>query len=108
MEPTPMPNATEAQFDRRPAVLTEGAEDHNEGLMHGANELRERAGKVASDLAGTVKKNPYATLAVAAGLAFAIGALWKIRATRQQSQLKTLIARLPELPSAERLRSYWR
>jgi hypothetical protein len=103
-----MPNATEAQFDPRPAVLTEGAEDHNEGLMHSANELRERAGEVASDLAETVKEHPYATLALAAGLAFAIGALWKIRATPPQSQLQTLMARIPELPSAERLRSYWR
>jgi hypothetical protein len=103
-----MPNATKAQFDPRAAVLTEGAEDHNEGLMHSANDLRERAGEVASDLAETVKEHPYATLAVAAGLAFAIGALWKIRATPQQSQLEALVARLPEPPSAERLRSYWR
>jgi hypothetical protein len=103
-----MPNATEAQIDRRHPHLAEGAEDHNEGLVHSANELRERAGEVASDLAETVKEHPYATLAVAAGLAFAIGALWKIRATPRQSQLQTLMARIPELPSAERLRSYWR
>ena len=103
-----MPNATEGQFDPRPVVLTEGAEDHNEGLIQSANELRERAGEAASDLAETVKGHPYATLAVAAGLAFAIGALWKIRATPRESQLQTLMARIPELPSAERLRSYWR
>jgi hypothetical protein len=72
-----MSNATEAQIDRR----------------HPYSE--------------TVKEHPYATLAVAAGLAFAIGALWKIRATPRQSQLAALVSRLPELPSAERLRSYW-
>jgi hypothetical protein len=103
-----MPNPTDAQTDRRPAYLTDGAEDHSEGLIHSANELRERAGEVASDLAETVKEHPYATRAVAAGLAFVIGALWKMRATPRQSQLEALMARLPELPSAGRLRSYWR
>jgi hypothetical protein len=102
-----MSNATEAQIDRRHPYFADGAEDYNEGLMHSANEMRERVGEVANDLAETVKEHPYATLAVAAGLAFAIGALWKIRATPRQSQLAALVSRLPELPSAERLRSYW-
>jgi hypothetical protein len=103
-----MPSATEAQIDQRYPYLAEGAEDHNEGLMHSANELRGLAGEVANDLAETVKEHPYATLAVATGLAFAIGALWKIRATPRQSQQEALMGRLPELPSAARLRSYWR
>jgi hypothetical protein len=103
-----MPHTTEAQIDRRYAPLAEGAEHHNENLVHSASELRERAGEVASDLAETIKEHPYATLAVAAGLAFAIGALWKVRATPRQSQRRTLMARIPELPSAEHLRSFWR
>ena len=89
---------------RRPAYLTEGAEQHNEGLMESANALGDRAREVADDIASTVKEHPYATIAIAAGLAFAIGALWKLRSPARQSQVEALMARLPELPTAERIR----
>jgi ElaB/YqjD/DUF883 family membrane-anchored ribosome-binding protein len=93
---------------RRPSYLTEGAEQHNEGLMQRANELGGRAGEVADDIASTVKEHPYAAFAIAAGLAFAIGALWKLRSPTRQSQVEALMARLPEMPTAERIRSFWR
>jgi hypothetical protein len=103
-----MPNTSGSQMDRRHPYLADGAEDYNEGPMHGANGLRAWAGEVVNDLAETVKEHPYATLAVAAGLAFTIGALWKVRASSRKSELQALMARLPELPSAQRLRSYRR
>ena len=87
---------------------TDGVEDHNEGLMQRASELGERAEEAVSDVVSAVKENPMTTLAVAAGLAFALGALWKLRAPSRQSQLEALLARLPDLPKADRVRSMWR
>ena len=46
------------------------------------------------------------TLAIAAGLAFAVGALWKLGQQRQpQSRLDAWRAQLPELPSRQSLES---
>ena len=47
----------------------------------------------------TVREHPFATVAVIAGLAFAVGALWKIGQARQQTQAESLLARLSDLPS---------
>ena len=59
----------------------------------------------------TAKEHPYATLALAVGLAFAIGALWKT-SSRRPSQWEGLYDQLPNWPSnwpnARSLRSYWR
>lgn len=54
------------------------------------------AGEAARDSA---REHPIATVAVIAGLAFAIGALWKIGRPRQQSRLDGLLSRLSELPN---------
>ena len=54
------------------------------------------AGEAARDRA---REHPIATVAVIAGLAFAIGALWKIGRPRQQSRLDGLLSRLSELPN---------
>ena len=102
-----MENHSERQTYGRP-TYTDGVEDHNEGLMQRASELGERAEEAVSDVVSAVKENPMTTLAVAAGLAFALGALWKLRAPSRQSQLEALLARLPDLPKADRVRSMWR
>jgi ElaB/YqjD/DUF883 family membrane-anchored ribosome-binding protein len=103
-----MENHSEDQTYRRTTDVTEGAEDHNEGLMQRASELGESAEQVVTDVAATVKEHPIATLAIAAGIAFALGALWKLRTPSRQSQVEALLARLPEFPKAERVRSMWR
>ena len=54
------------------------------------------AGEAARDSA---REHPIATVAVIAGLAFAIGALWKIGRPRPQSRLDGLLSRLSELPN---------
>jgi hypothetical protein len=54
------------------------------------------AGEAARD---SVKEHPIATVAVIAGLAFAIGALWKVGRARQPSRLEGLLSRLSELPN---------
>ncbi len=78
-----------------------------ESMMETANEVRERANEVAGDLAETIKEHPYATIALAAGLAFAIGALWKIQANSRRSQLEQWMSYLPNMNSNS-FRSYWR
>jgi ElaB/YqjD/DUF883 family membrane-anchored ribosome-binding protein len=66
-------------------------------------DLRGRATDLAGDLGTAVKEHPYATLAIAAGLAFAVGALWKLGHQRPQSRLEALLAQLPEVPSRNSL-----
>ena len=70
-------------------------------------QVEERAKEVLGDIANTAKQHPLATLAIAAGLAFAVGALWKIRSSAsQQSRFDALLAHFanPSQP-AERLAS---
>jgi ElaB/YqjD/DUF883 family membrane-anchored ribosome-binding protein len=73
-----------------------------------AEVVGKRVGEYAGEVGDTVKQHPYATIAIAAGLAFAVGALWKIRSSRRQSHLDALVSRLPALPSSDRLFSRWR
>ena len=57
----------------------------------------ERGTEAAALARDTVKEHPIATLAVIAGLAFAVGALWKIGHARQRSPVNSLRGRLSEL-----------
>jgi len=66
-------------------------------MMEQVNEFGERAQTLAEDLAAAVKARPYTTLAVAAGAAFAMGALWMISRQRPQTRLEALRAYMPEL-----------
>jgi hypothetical protein len=52
------------------------------------------AATVARD---TVKENPITTLAVVGGLAFAIGALWKLQRSSRASHVDILMERLSGL-----------
>lgn len=74
----------------------------------GVQQVTQRVGEVAEDVTTQVKLHPYTTVAIAAGLAFAVGALWKMRGRAQQSPLEQWMASLPQLPSASTMRSYWR
>jgi hypothetical protein len=56
-----------------------------------------RTTEAAAAARDTVKEHPVATLAVVAGLAFAVGALWKIGQSRQQTNVDSLLSRLGEL-----------
>ncbi|MDX2201836.1 MAG: hypothetical protein NW223_03740 [Hyphomicrobiaceae bacterium] len=75
-------------------------------LTQSLQHASERAREVAGDVVETVKPYPMATIAVAAGLAFALGALWSMRRP-QRSQLERWMQRLPPLPDAKAVRSYW-
>ena len=77
---------------------------HSEGILDQVSEAGARAGTIANEIGEAIKERPYATLAIAAGLAFAVGALWKLGQQRQsQSRLDSWLAHLPELPSRQTL-----
>jgi hypothetical protein len=57
----------------------------------------ERGTAAAAVARDTVKEHPIATLAVIAGLAFAVGALWKIGQSRQRSSVDSVLGRLSDL-----------
>ena len=59
----------------------------------------ERAATAGEAARESAREHPIATVAVIAGLAFAIGALWKIGRPRQRSRLDGLLSRLSELPN---------
>lgn len=66
-------------------------------MRNQVSKYADEAGKQALSLAGEVKnvatRHPFATIAVAAGLAFTIGALWKLNQPR--SRFDDLWDRLP-------------
>lgn len=82
--------------------------DRGDNFMPDIHELGERASELGFEISEMVKKNPFTTIAIAAGLAFAVGALWKAGRPSPQSHLDALRSRLNELPSAKQLRAYWR
>jgi hypothetical protein len=95
--------------DYRTAQPAMSGQEHSEGIMdqvsETARDMGDRAGAMASELGAAIKERPYTTLAIAAGLAFAVGALWKLNQRQPQSRLDSWLAQVPELPNAERLHS---
>jgi hypothetical protein len=77
-----------------------GGQDNLSATMQ---DLRERAADVADEVATSVRERPYTTMAIAGGLAFAVGALWMLRRRQPRSRLDALLAQLPEAPSREAL-----
>jgi len=78
------------------------------------SEMAQRAGKevrtAAEEVKDLVVRNPYTTLAVTAGLAFSIGALWKLN-SRPSSRFDRILRDLQniDLPSrADILSGKWR
>ncbi|HWB44652.1 MAG TPA: hypothetical protein VG900_04365 [Hyphomicrobiaceae bacterium] len=66
-----------------------------------AQEMGDAARTAADDLAHTIRQHPYASMLIAAGLAFSLGALWKMGRSRPISRLEALRAQLPDLSRAE-------
>jgi hypothetical protein len=80
---------------------------HAEGIMdqvrETAHDIGGRTTNLPGELAGAIREHPYTTLAIAAGLAFAVGAIWKLGRPRPQTRFETLLSQLPDLPNRERL-----
>jgi hypothetical protein len=98
--------------DYRDGGKTTDRESGTEGIMdqvtESARDAGSRAAGIAEELALTVKERPYTTLAIAAGLAFAVGAAWKLGYWQRQSRIERLLAQLPDLPDRNTLAHWWR
>jgi hypothetical protein len=97
--------------DYRTATKNVGREDQSDGIMDQVGEVTRdmagRAGGIAGELGAAIKERPYTTLAVAAGLAFVVGAIWKL-GQRTPSRWDRVAAQLPELPNRRSLERWWR
>jgi hypothetical protein len=74
-----------------------GAHENAEGIIDQVSELGARAETMAEELAAAIKERPYTTLAIAAGLAFAVGAIWKIGHRQPPTRIEALRARMPDM-----------
>ena len=70
--------------------------------MDQVTEAAQDVGAFAAEAVAAMKERPYTTIAVAGGLAFAIGALWMVR-RQPQSTYEAMLARLPSLPDRQSL-----
>jgi hypothetical protein len=86
-------------------TLENGRPDGDQGertfgdLNEAATAATEQVKTIATDVGTAIKEHPYTAVAVAAGLAFAVGALWKLSHRRQQSRWEGLMAQMPDTSS---------
>ena len=77
--------------------------------MDQLSDTAQSVGAVATDVMEAIKARPYMTMAIAGGLAFAIGALWMVRRQPPQTTYEAMLARLPSLPDGQSVwPSRWR
>ena len=78
-------------------------------MSESAREAGRRSVSLTDDIAEAVRERPYTALAVTAGLAFAVGALWKLGSQRPHGALESLLRNLPDLPGRDSiLPNRWR
>jgi hypothetical protein len=80
--------------------------DDTEGTSEFREQVLDRAAQ-ATTTVDAIKQHPMATLAIVAGVAFAIGALWKIGSSRRETAMDSLLSRLGELQD-QLPRRWWR
>jgi hypothetical protein len=61
-------------------------------------DVSDRVSTLTADVASAIEERPYTSLAIAGGLAFAIGALWVLKRQQQQNSFERLRSQLPSLP----------
>lgn len=80
-----------------------------EQIGDGAREAGRRAVSLTDDIADAIRERPYTALAVAAGLAFTVGALWKLGPHRTHGPLESLMRNLPNMSGRDSvLPNSWR
>jgi hypothetical protein len=70
---------------------------HTDGIM---DEVSDRVSTLTFDVVSAIEERPYTSLAIAGGLAFAIGALWVVKRQQQQSSFERLRSQLPSFSDA--------
>jgi hypothetical protein len=84
-------------------------EQVGEQVGESAREAGRRAAGLTDDIADAIRERPYTALAITAGLAFAVGALWQLGQQHPRAPLASLLGNLPELPGRDSiLPSRWR
>jgi hypothetical protein len=86
----------------------EGTDGIMADMSETAQDMSDRAVGLVGEIGSSVREHPYAALAIGAGLAFAVGALWKMGHRHPQSRWDTLMAQMPELPRKDLLPPRWR
>src|SRR6476646_10998246 len=82
-------------FDYRSSVGELGA--HTDGIM---DEVSDRVSTLTSDVVNAIEERPYTSLAIAGGLAFALGALWVVQRQQQRSSFERLRSQVPSFSNA--------
>ena len=77
---------------------------HTDGIM---DEVSDRVSTLTSDVVSAMEERPYTSLAIAGGLAFAVGALWVLKRRQQKSSFERLRSQLPSF-SNDWLGRRWR
>lgn len=77
--------------------LHQGSKSASESAADLGERAWEQTAAAAMSARDAVREHPVATVAIVAGLAFAVGALWKLGQARQQTRTESLLARLSEL-----------
>jgi hypothetical protein len=97
--------------DYRMPAKNVGREEQSEGIMDQvgdvARDMTERAEGIAGELGAAIKERPYTTLAIAAGLAFVAGAVWKLGKRSAPSHMDRLAAQLPKMPNRRSIERWW-
>jgi hypothetical protein len=93
-----------ADDDARARPASEPVTDQ---LSSMAGKAADEIGRVAGDLGNEIRQRPYTTLALAAGLAFAAGALWKLGRHRPRSRLEAWREKMPDLAARSGWLSRW-
>jgi hypothetical protein len=75
-------------------------------LLRWGSKAFDQGSEAATVARDTVKDHPITALAVVGGLAFAIGALWKLQRSSKASHVDTLMERLADLQ--QQLPKRWR
>ena len=96
MNPTPGPSDYRSTSSRPDPSQAES-------VMDQVSDAAQDVGAFASEVVGAIKERPYTTMAVAGGLAFAIGALWMVRRQQPQTTYEAMRSRLPSLPDRQSL-----
>ena len=73
------------------------ASDPFETTSEFGEQILDRTAQAATVTVDTIKEHPIATLAIVAGVAFAVGALWKLGSSRPETRADSLLSRLGEL-----------
>ena len=96
------------QLNDQAAKLQEGARELYGQAAEKAQDVAERAVDAADSIGAAVRERPYTSLAMAAGFAFVVGAMWKSGRRRPRPQWDSLLARMPDVPVQEWLPRRWR